>query len=72
MNREIHELINMKARKEELEVELGTSTLDEGHLSHLQRLHIEKDQRRGVDTDVLLEMVNLTIKSDEWIIHNRH
>jgi hypothetical protein len=72
MNREIHELINMKARKEELEVELGTSHVDIRHLSSQQRHHIEEDMQREFDPVVILERVNLKIRRDENAIARRH
>ena len=68
MNREIHELINMKARKEELEVELGTSHVD----IRQQRHHIEEDMQREFDPVVILERVNLKIRRDENAIARRH
>lgn len=72
MNREIHELINMKARRIELEVELGTSDLTNWQLSNLQRQHIQEDLRRQVNSQILMEMVNETIEADESIILSRH
>lgn len=72
MNRQIHELINMKARKMELEVELGTSEIDIRHLSYLQLRDIDHDFETGVNPAIMLDMVNRTIELDEAIIHDRH
>ena len=72
MNREIHELINMKSRREELEVECGNSKVLQGHLSTQQILHIEKDLQHEFYPEIVLEMVNSTISIDENIIFDRH
>lgn len=72
MNKEIHELINMKERRQELEVELGTSNIQVDHLSHRQMLHIEQDTGHSRNTTVLLDMVNQTIQQDEQTIQHRH
>ncbi|MCH4889839.1 hypothetical protein EZV73_19805 [Acidaminobacter sp. JC074] len=72
MNRTIHELINMKARKIELELELGTSTVDVRHLSSQQLMHINRDYDHQYNPKVLLDMVNETIHNDEQTILNRH
>lgn len=72
MNRQIHELINMKARKIELEVELGTSNIDIRHLSSGQLRTIDYDYECGIETSDTLERVNQTILIDEKIILKRH
>lgn len=68
MKHVIHELINMKARKIELEVELGISTVDIRHLSSQQIRHIDEDLERKYNSAALLNMVNQIIKRDETII----
>ena len=72
MNITIHELINMKARQIELELELGTSTVDVRHLSSQQLMHINRDYDHRYNPQVLLDMVKKTIHNDEQIILNRH
>ena len=64
--------INMKSRKEELEVELGISDMNDSNLSNQQVFHIEKDFRRAINPNLVLEIVNLTIQADENIICGRH
>lgn len=72
MNKQIHELINMKARKLELEVELGTSNIDIRHLSSTQLRDMDYDYECGIDTNIMLEMVEQVISDDETVIHSRH
>ena len=72
MNKAIHELINMKARKVELELELGTSNVDVRHLSSQQIRNIDTDIEHHYNASVLLEMVNKTISNDEQVIKSRH
>jgi len=72
MNTTIHELINMKARKVEVEVELGISDIDIRHLSSKQIKRIDQDIEHHYDPRVMLEMIETTIQNDEKIIFNRH
>ncbi len=72
MNKTIHELINMKARKIELELEMGTSTTDVRHLTSMQLRHINDDLDHAYNPAVMLEMVNKTIRYDENKIRRRH
>jgi len=72
MNTTIHELINMKARKVEVEVELGISDIDIRHLSSKQIKRIDQDIEHHYDPRVMLEMIETTIHNDEKIIFNRH
>jgi len=72
MNRTIHELINMKARKVEIELELGTSQIDVRHLSSQQIQQIDRDIEHHYNPAVVLEMINKTIKYDENLIKSRH
>jgi len=72
MNTTIHELINMKARKVEVEVELGISDIDIRHLSSKQIKRIDQDIEHHYDPKVMLEMIETTIQNDEKIIFNRH
>ena len=62
----------MKARKIELELELGISTVDVRHLSSQQIRHIDEDLEQKYNSAVLLDMVNQTIRRDETIIMKRH
>lgn len=72
MNTTIHELINMKARKVEVEIELGVSDVDIRHLSSKQIKRIDQDLEHHYDPRVMLEMIETTIHADEQIIINRH
>ncbi|MBI9012662.1 MAG: hypothetical protein JEZ08_10575 [Clostridiales bacterium] len=72
MNTTIHELINMKARKIEVEIELGISDVDIRHLSSKQIKRIDQDLEHHYDPRVMLEMIETTIRTDEQIIANRH
>lgn len=72
MNKIIHELINMKARKEELEVEMGSRRVEDSHLASMQKRHIEEDARRNRNPEIILDAVNQKIRDDERRIRGRH
>lgn len=69
---EIHELINMKAKRLEIEIALGVSNIGQEHLSKLQFDHIKHEQRYNQNPFTMLNHLNNAIKTDEWIIKNRH
>lgn len=68
----IHELINMKARRQEVEVSLGISNIENKHLSKMQIDHIKHDEKYHQNSFTMLNHLNNAIKTDEWIIRNRH
>ncbi|MBI9010919.1 MAG: hypothetical protein JEZ08_01715 [Clostridiales bacterium] len=70
--KEIHELINMKARRLEIEMVLGISNIDKSHLSKSQVDHITHEKRYNQNPFTMLNHLNNAIKTDEWIIKNRH
>lgn len=72
MDKTIHELINMKARREELELEIGTPRIDYKHMATLQKRRIAEDAQAGIDPWVLLELVNERIRRDEVEIKRHH
>jgi hypothetical protein len=62
----------MKARKIELELEMGTSTTDVRHLTSMQLRHINADLEHAYNPAVLLDMIKQTIIYDENKIRRRH
>ena len=72
MNREIHELINLKALRLELEVGLGISCFNEDHLNKTQLNHISKYQKYRKQQFKMLNRLNHAIDIDERIIEKRH
>lgn len=70
-HKEIHELINMKERRLELEVALGISDIDQDHLSKLQIDHIKHELKYNQNPFTMLNHLNNAIKTDEWYIKNR-
>ncbi|MCD4713443.1 MAG: hypothetical protein K8R73_09200 [Clostridiales bacterium] len=72
MNKTIHELINMKSRKEELEIEMGNRRVEDSHLASIQKRHIEEDARRNMDPEIMLDAVNEKIREDERRIRKQH
>ena len=72
MNKIIHELINMKSRKEELEVEMGKRRVEDSHLASIQKRHIEEDARRNMDPEIMLDAVNEKIREEERRIRKQH
>ena len=72
MNREIHELINLKALRLEIEVGLGISNVFEDHLSKSQLNHIRRYQKYTKQQFKMLNRLNHAISIDESIITKRH
>lgn len=71
-NNEIHDLINLKARRLEIEVGLGISNINKTHLSKKQVDHINHDLRHNTNPFTMLNHLNSAIKTDEWVIQKRH
>lgn len=69
---EIHDLINLKARRLEIEVGLGISNMDNSHLSKAQVDHIHHDYKDSRTQLSFLNYLNNVIRTDEQIIYNRH
>lgn len=68
-NSEIHDLINLKARRLEIEVGLGISNIEMSHLSKAQVDRINHDHNTQFSA---LNKLNNVIKTDERIIYSRH
>jgi len=71
-NKEIHELINLKERRLEVEVELGVSSVDDSHLTKMQVEQINHDLRCDNYSFEKLNRLNQVIQEDEQIICDRH
>lgn len=71
-NNEIHDLINLKARRLEIEVGLGISNINKTHLSKKQVDHINHDLSYNTKPFTMLNHLNNAIKIDEWVIQKRH
>lgn len=71
-NNEIHDLINLKARRLEIEVGLGISNIDKNHLSKVQLNHIKHNLHHNTNPFTILNHLNTAIKTDEWLIQKRH
>ncbi len=69
---EIHDLINLKARRLEIEVGLGISNIKNSHLSRAQVDHIHHDYKDSRTQFSILNHLNNVIKTDEQIIYSRH
>ena len=69
---EIHDLINLKARRLEIEVGLGISNIENSHLSRAQVDHIQHDYKDSRTQFSILNHLNNVIRTDELIIYNRH
>lgn len=69
---EIHDLINLKARRLEIEVGLGISNIENSHLSRAQVDHIHHDDEDSKTQFSILNHLNNIIRTDELIIYNRH
>lgn len=71
-NKVIHELINLKERRLEVEVELGVSNIERSHLSRKQLEQISHDLKFNKSTFKELNCINQFIKSDEQILSYKH
>lgn len=72
MNRILHEIINLKSRREILEAECGSKEINEFHLSREQHDQMEEDIRRHRNPEVMLEMVEETLHEDEEKLRRMH
>lgn len=61
----IHELINKKEKRFEIEVALGISAVNKNHLSKMQLDHIKRDKKHNQVSFKVLNQINNLIKLDE-------
>lgn len=67
-NNEIHDLINLKARRLVIEVTLGISNINRAHLSKKEVDHIKHDLRHTTNLFTQLNHLNDAIQTDERVI----
>jgi hypothetical protein len=72
MRRLIHEIINLKSRREVLRAEEGDPQIRVDHLSSEQRRQMEEDQRRHINPGAAIDLVDATIRDDEKRIRRTH
>lgn len=72
MNRVLHEIINLKGRKEVLECECGSRRIDRRHMSKEQHHQMVEDKRHHINPERTLRNVNRTLREDEREFRRMH
>lgn len=72
MRRLIHEIINLKSRREVLRAEQDDTMIRADHLSKEQRRQMEEDRRHHINPGAAIDLVDATIRDDENRIRRTH